>query len=51
LSKAEYEHFTTTLEGAIEEFEELENQHEWFSTNVVQRLEDCLELLRSNVEH
>jgi hypothetical protein len=46
LSDAEYEHCTTAVEGAIEEFEELETEVEWFVTETVDRLQVCLEILR-----
>ena len=51
LSKAEYEHVITAIEGAIEEFVEIEDNVDWFSTLTIERLEDALELLRANLEN
>jgi hypothetical protein len=45
MSPAEYEHVTVTLEGAIEEFNELMREHEYFVTELPDRLATCLEIV------
>jgi hypothetical protein len=45
LTKPEYEHFRVTLEGAIEEFEMLMKEHEYYTTELSDRLATCLEIL------
>jgi len=50
LMAAEYEHLVTTLEGCVEELTELERQHDWYATALIERLEDCLDLVRVTSE-
>ena len=45
LTAAEFEHLTVTLEGAIEEFEELMREHDYFVTELSDRLSTCLEIV------
>jgi hypothetical protein len=45
LSKAEFEHIKVTLEGAAEEFEELMREHDYFTTEMPDRLASCLEIV------
>ena len=45
LSKAEFEHFKVTLEGAIEEFEELMKEHDYYVTELPDRLATCREII------
>lgn len=46
LSNAEYEQITVDLENSIEEFTELSNTVEWFVTDMPERLQTCLAILR-----
>lgn len=46
LSDAQYEHIITAIEGAIEELEEVETTHDWFSSITPERLVDSLAMLR-----
>jgi hypothetical protein len=46
LENDEYEHIITTLEGAREEFQELEEEVEWFVSLTTDRLLDCLQIIR-----
>lgn len=46
LTKPEYEHFRVTLEGAVEEFEQLMKEHDYFVTELPDRLLTCLEILK-----
>lgn len=46
LDNDEYEHIITTLEGAREEFVELEDKVDWFVSLTTDRLLDCLQILR-----
>lgn len=45
LSKPEFEHFTVSLEGAIEEFEALMAEHDYYVTELPDRLRTCLEIV------
>ena len=45
LTKPEYEHFRVTLEGAVEEFNELMKEHDYYVTELPDRLLTCLEIL------
>lgn len=46
LTKPEYEQFRVTLEGAVEEFEELMKTHDYYVTELSDRLLTCLEILK-----
>lgn len=46
LTPAEYEQITVDLENAVEEFTELSNTVEWFVTDMPERLQTCLAILR-----
>lgn len=46
LTKPEFEHFRVTLEGAVGEFEELMRTHDYYTTELVDRLATCLEILK-----
>jgi hypothetical protein len=45
LTKPELEHLKVTLEGAQEEFEELMKEHDYFTTELTDRLATCLEIV------
>lgn len=45
LSEPEYQHITVTLEGAIEELEELMRDNDFYTTELTERLAQCLEIL------
>lgn len=46
LSDAQHEHIITAIEGAIEELEEMETTHDWFSSVTPERLQDALDIIR-----
>lgn len=46
LSDAQYEHVVTAIESAIEEMEEMEITHDWFSSVTPERLQDALDIIR-----
>lgn len=48
LSDAQYEHVITAIEGAIEELEDVEATHDWFTSLTPERLVDALQMLRVN---
>lgn len=50
LGADEYEHIITTLEGALEEFEELEKDVPWFTSLTTERLVDSLSILKRKYE-
>jgi hypothetical protein len=45
LTYPEVTHLVSTLENCYEEFEELMRDREWFVTEVVDRIQTCLEIL------
>lgn len=45
LSAPELEHLKVTMEGAIEELEELMQTHEYYVTELTDRLTTCLEII------
>jgi hypothetical protein len=45
LTTAEYEHLKTTLEGCYEELEDLMSGNDWYTTELVDRIQTCLEIL------
>lgn len=45
LTRAEYEHLTTAVEGALEELELLMVDLDWYTTELTDRLDTCLEIL------
>lgn len=45
LTEAEYQHLTVTLEGVIEEFEELMKEHDYYVTELASRAQTCLEIV------
>ena len=45
-TKPEFEHLTVSLEGAIEEFNELMREHEYYVTELPDRLLTCLEIVK-----
>jgi hypothetical protein len=44
MTKQEFEHIRVTLEGAVEEFEELMKEHDYYVTELSDRLATCLEI-------
>ena len=47
LNEAEYQFMITTLQGCVEEFEELMKEVSWFTTEQQDRLVSCLEIMRT----
>ena len=45
LTPIEQQHLIDTLENCYEEFEQLMIDREWFVTEIVDRIETCLEIL------
>lgn len=45
LSAPELEHLKVTMEGCIEELEELMSTHDYYVTELTDRLATCLEIL------
>lgn len=50
LSDAEYEHIVTALQGAIEEFEEVERTVDYFVSLTPERLLDVLEIIQRDTD-
>jgi hypothetical protein len=46
LTKPEYEQLNVDIENAIEEFETLSKDVDWFVTDMPDRLRTCLEIIR-----
>lgn len=46
ITKPEYEHLKVSIEGAIEEFEELMRTHDYYTTELSDRLTTCLEIIK-----
>ena len=46
ITKPEFEHLKVSLEGAIEEFDELMRTHEYYVTELPDRLLTCLEIIK-----
>lgn len=46
MSNAEYEQITVDLENSIEEFTELSNTVDWYCSDMPERLQTCLAILR-----
>jgi hypothetical protein len=45
LTEAEFQHLRVTLEGAAEELDELMKEHDYYTTELPDRLQTCLEIL------
>lgn len=50
LSKNDLRHVRNALEDALEEFNELMNEKEWFVTYVTDKLESAIEIITEELE-
>jgi hypothetical protein len=45
VTELEFEHFKVTLEGAIEEINDLMTEHDYYVTELSDRLQECLHII------